>query len=108
MKGLYKVSQDKGPAFEKMLLPEYQSNGIENYLVLFPVSSALFSNLTGLNWPFLPFEFEVGDFLWKAAFGNVQKHVKNNKQDFRWLSFLAIMTSGYYLVFPPLTKMESL
>ena len=37
IKGVYRVSQRKGPAFEKMRLPKYQSNDIEISLVLFSI-----------------------------------------------------------------------
>ena len=57
-------------AFEKMLLPEYQCNGIENCLVLFPICQIKSSNLPGFNQPFLP--VEMGDFLHKAPSENLQ------------------------------------
>ena len=60
--------------FEKILLPEYQSNDIENGLVLYPICQIRFSNLPGFNWPFLP--VEIGDFLQKAPSKNQQKRLK--------------------------------
>ena len=46
----------KGSVIEKMLLPEYQSNDIENCLVSFLICPIRFSNLPGFNRPFLPAE----------------------------------------------------
>ena len=57
-----------------MLLTEYQSNDIENYFVLFLIGPIRFSNLTGCNRPCLP--DEMGDFLQKAPFENLQKQMK--------------------------------
>ena len=64
----------KRPTFEKVLLHEYQSNDIEKCLVLSPVCQIRFSNVLGFNRSFLP--VEIGDFLQKAPFGNLQKRVK--------------------------------
>ena len=46
------------------MLPEYHSDNIENYLVLFQVRLIKFSSLPGFNRPLLP--VEMGDFLQKA------------------------------------------
>ena len=64
----------------KSLLPEYQSNDIENCLVLSPICQIGFSNLPGFNRPFLP--VEIGDFLQRAPFGNLQKRVKTPSKIF--------------------------
>ena len=45
-----------------------------NCLVLFPIYPIRFSNLTGFNRSFLP--VEMGEFLQKAPFENLQKRVK--------------------------------
>ena len=50
----------KPPAFEKNLL-EYQSNDIENSLVLSPIFQIRFRTLAGFNQSCLP--VEKGDFL---------------------------------------------
>ena len=49
----------KRPAFEKIQLPEYQSNDIENCLILSPLCQIMFSNLPGFNRPFLLVEMEI-------------------------------------------------
>ena len=51
--------------FEKILLPEYQSNDTGNCLVIFLICPINFRNLPR-NRPFLP--IEMGDFLSKAPF----------------------------------------
>ena len=51
---------------KKILFPEYRSNDIENYLVLFSICPIRFSNLPGFSQPWLP--VEMGDFLHKARF----------------------------------------
>ena len=51
----------KRPAFEKILLPEYQGNDVENCLILSPICQIMFSNLPCFNRSFLP--VEIGDFL---------------------------------------------
>ena len=84
-----------------MLLPEYQSNDIENCLVSFPGCPMSFSNLPGLNWAFLP--NEIGDFLQRAHFENLLKR-RNNKQDLPLFFFLAMMTLVCFHVFCPLGK----
>ena len=61
-------------AFEKILLSEYQSNEIENCLILSPICQIRSSNLPGFNRPFLP--VEIRDFLQKASFKNLQKRAK--------------------------------
>ena len=44
---LYQVSQQKHPAFEKILIPQYQSNDVENFLVLFYLGSVIYPALIG-------------------------------------------------------------
>ena len=44
----------KRPAFGKILIPEYQSNLMENCLILSLIYQIRFSNLPGFNRPFLP------------------------------------------------------
>ena len=61
-------------AFEKILIPEYPSNDVENCRVLSPICQIRFSNLPGFNWSFLP--VEIGDFLQKAPFENLQRRAK--------------------------------
>ena len=85
-----------------MLLPEFQSNDIENYLVFFPICPTLFTNSTDFNWPLLP--FKMGDLLQKAP----SKTCENNKQDFYLFCLLAMMTLCRVHVFRPLGIMESL
>ena len=46
----------KGPAFEKMPLPEYKSSDIENCLALFLIHPIKFSNSPSFDQPFLPIE----------------------------------------------------
>ena len=62
--------EKKCPAFEKLVLLEYHSNNIKNFLVLFPVRPVGLSNLPGFNRQFLP--VEMGDFVQKAPFENLQ------------------------------------
>ena len=47
---------------------------IENCLVSSPISQIRLSNLPGFNRSFLP--VEIGDFLQKAPFENLQERVK--------------------------------
>ena len=56
---------------EKILVPEYLSNDVENCLVLSSICQIRFSNLPGFNRSFLP--IEIGDFLQKAPFENLKK-----------------------------------
>ena len=56
------------------MIPQYQSNDVENCLVLSPICQIRFSNLPGFNRSFLP--VEIGDFLEKAPFENLQKQAK--------------------------------
>ena len=86
----------KCPVFEKILLPEYHSNDIENCLVLFLVRPIRFSNLPGSNRPFLP--VEMGVFLQESTFRKPAKTSENAKQDFPLFSFLAPMTFECVLV----------
>ena len=90
------MSKEEGPAFEKMLLPEYQSNDIENCLALFPICPIRFSNLFGFDRSFLP--IEMGYFL--------QKVPENNKQAFPLFSFLAMITLACVHIFRPLERMK--
>ena len=60
----YPESQSKCPAFAKFLIPQYQSNDVENCLVLSPICQIRFSNLPGFNRSFLL--VEIGDFLQKV------------------------------------------
>ena len=62
------------PTFEKILLPEYQSNDVEKCPVLSLICQISFSNLLGFNQSFLP--VEIGDFLQKTLFKNLQKRAK--------------------------------
>ena len=57
-----------------MLLLDYQSGNIENYFVLFTIYSVRFSKFPDFDRAFL--SVDVGDFLQKAAFENLQKQVK--------------------------------
>ena len=68
------IESKKHLAFENILLPEYQSNEIENCLVLSPICQIRLSNLPGFNRSFL--SVEIGDFLQKAPFENLPKGVK--------------------------------
>ena len=68
----------KRPGVLKILLPEYQSNDIENCLVLFPICLIRLSNLPGFNRLFLP--VEMGDLLQKASFENLQNRVKTTSK----------------------------
>ena len=54
-----------------MLFLECQNNDIEKCLVLFPICQIRFNNLPNFNEPFFP--VEMGNFLEKASFGNLQK-----------------------------------
>ena len=65
----------KCPTFEKIVLLEYHGNDVDNHLVLFPVRPIRLSNLPGFNRPFFP--VEIGDFLQKAPFENLQIRVKH-------------------------------
>ena len=56
----------KTPVFEKILIPQYQRNDVENCIVLSLICQISFSNLPGFNHSFLP--VEIGDFLKKAPF----------------------------------------
>ena len=67
---MYRLNQ-KRPAFDKILIPEYQSNDIENSLVLSLTCQIRFSNLPGFNPSFLP--VEIGDFFAESTF---RKHAK--------------------------------
>ena len=49
-----RVSQLKRPAFEKILIPQYQSNDVENCRVLSSICQIRFSNLPGFNQSFVP------------------------------------------------------
>ena len=46
-KRLYRVSQKKRPAFERLLLPEYISNDILQYLIKKLTCSIIFGNFPG-------------------------------------------------------------
>ena len=46
----------KSPVFEKMLLPKYQSDDIQNCLILLLMCPTRFHNLLGFNRLFLPVE----------------------------------------------------
>ena len=94
----------KCPAFETIVLPENHSNDNENCLVLFPAPPIRFNNLYGFNRPSLP--VEMGDFLQRVPFENLQKRSENTKQDFLLFSFLALMTLGCVYVFCLLGRME--
>ena len=77
----------KGLAFEKILLPEYQSNDIERCLVLFPIWPIRFSNLPGFNVPFIPVDVSTDSTFRKPA-----KTGEKNNKGFPLLPFLAMMT----------------
>ena len=62
------------PAFEKILILQYQSNDVENCLVLSPIHQIRFSNLPGFDRSILP--VKIGDFLEKATVKNLQKRAK--------------------------------
>ena len=64
------------PAFEKFPIPQYQSNDVENCLVISPICQVRFSNLPGFNRSFLP--VRIGDFLQIAPFENLQKQEKQH------------------------------
>ena len=64
----------KTPGVWKILIPEYQSNEIENCLILSPICQIRSSNLSDFNRPFLP--VEIGDFLQKAPSENLQNQRK--------------------------------
>ena len=51
----------KRAAFEKIMIPEFQSNDVYDCPVLSPICQIRFSNLPGFNRSFLP--VEIGDFL---------------------------------------------
>ena len=97
----------KGPAFEKIMLPEYQRNDIDNCLFLFTISPTRFS-----NYPFVRSFLFGRSFLSKwDVFGRnplskARKTSENNKQDIPLFSFLAIMTLGCTHAFCPLGGME--
>ena len=76
----------KKPAFERSLLPEYQSDDIENCLVLLPICSVTHPALIGYSSPW------IGKIFGKTPSENLQKPVKNDEKDFPWFSFLTIMT----------------
>ena len=61
-------------ALENRLSPEHQSNNVESFLFIFPMFPKRFINLSGFDRPFL--HFEMGDFLPKATFENLQKREK--------------------------------
>ena len=82
----------------KMRFPEYQSNYIENCLVLFTICPVRFSNLPGFNRPFL--SVEMGDCLLAAPV--------ERQERFPLFPFLAIMTLGFVHVFCPLERMNKL
>ena len=62
----------KCSGFEKMLLPEYQSNDIERCFVLFPICPIRFSNLPGFDQPFL--SVEMGRFSAESPLRNPAKN----------------------------------
>ena len=64
----------KTPGVSKILIPQYQINDVENCLVLSPICQIRFSNLRGFNRSFL--RVEIGDFLGKSPFENLQKRAK--------------------------------
>ena len=72
----YRMSQNKGPTFEKMLLPEHHSNDIENCLFLSLICPIRFSNLPGFNQPFLA--VEMGDLPLKGPHLKPAKPSNNN------------------------------
>ena len=63
---------------KNILVPDYQSNDIENCLDLSLICQIRFSNLPGFNRSFLP--VEMGDFLQKAPFENLQKRAKTESK----------------------------
>ena len=66
--------------FEKILIPEYQSNDVENCLVLSSICQIRFSNLPSFNQSFLP--IEIGDFLQKAPFDKTCKNERKQQAKF--------------------------
>ena len=82
---IYRLSK-KSLAFEKTLLPEYQSNDIEKCLVLFPTCPIRFRNLPSLSLPLIP--VSMGRFLQKSPFKSLQKASENSKQNFPLFFFL--------------------
>ena len=96
----------KGMAFEKMLLPKYQSNDIENRSVLFPICPIRLSDLPGFNWSFLL--VEMGDIMQKAPFVNSTTTSENNKQDLPFVLLnLAMVKLRCVHVFCPLGRLKS-
>ena len=93
-----------GPAFEKMLLSEYQSNDTESCHVLFQNFPIKFKNLLRFNRLFL--SVEMGDFLQKAPFENLQERM-SMRSKFPFVSFLAIMKLACIDVLYPLGILKS-
>ena len=56
------------------MIPEYQINDVQSCLVLFPICQIRFSNSPGFNRSFL--SVEIGDFLQKVPFENLQSDRK--------------------------------
>ena len=77
---VYWVSQQKRPAFKKILLPEYQSNKMEDCLILSQICQIRFRNLPGFNWPFLPVEIRRR-FSVESPFRKPAKRSENIKQN---------------------------
>ena len=70
-------SEKKRPAFDKIVLSEYKSSDIDNCILLFLLRQIRFSNLSSFNRQFLP--VEMGDFLQNAPFENLQKGMKEDR-----------------------------
>ena len=79
----------KGPAFEKMQLPEYQRNYVENCFVLFSICPIKLSNLSGFNRR--P-SCRNGRLSAESPSQKPAKTSESNQQDFSLPSFLAVMT----------------
>ena len=81
-------------AFEKTLLPEYQSNYIENSLVLLLICSIRFINLSCFNQIPSRGYGVYGSTSAGRPFENLQKQVKTASK-FPWVSLLTIMTHPF-------------
>ena len=77
-KKCYHVIQLKGRAFEKVLLPEHQSNDIETCFVSFLICPIKFRDLSGFNRSFFLWIWEIicRNSLWESCKNNGKQRAK--------------------------------
>ena len=98
------MSQEKHPAFEKILLPEFQSSDFENclfYTRYVELGSAIYPVLIGHSFS------SKWEIFCSRPLSKTCKTSENSEQDFPSFSFLAIITLACVHVFCPIGRMES-